>query len=129
MEEAEEFPEPMNLLTSSSMSTKPKSQKAAHLKDRYGGEWAIIMEGTADKTTKQLAIELANEGYNLIFVTKKSGPEQRIAASTSKFGVKVEFLTSDNFINPGKVFEECFQDKDISIVVSSIAQDLKETGQ
>jgi hypothetical protein len=31
---------------------KPKSQKAANLKERHGGEWAIIMESTADKTTK-----------------------------------------------------------------------------
>lgn len=100
---------------------KPKSQKAAHLKDRYGGEWAIIMESTSDKTTKQLALELANEGYNLIFVMKKDGPEKRIVASTSKYGVQVEFLTSEHFINPGQVLEECFKDKDISIVVSGIS--------
>jgi hypothetical protein len=112
------MPQPLSL---PGEGEKPKSQKAAHLKERYGGEWAIIMEGSADKTTKQLAIELANEGYNLIFVTKNKGPEKRIVASTSKFGVKVEFLTSENFINPGKIFEECFQDKDISIVVSSIS--------
>ena len=80
---------------------KPNSQKAAHLKERYGGEWAIIMESTADKTTKQLALELAQEGYNLIFVMKKDGPERRIAATTSKYGVQVEFLTSENFIKPG----------------------------
>lgn len=59
------------------------------------------MESTADKTTKQLALELANEGFNLIFVMKKDGPEKRIVASTSKYGVKVEFLTSEHFINPG----------------------------
>jgi hypothetical protein len=45
------------------------------------------MESTADKTTKELALELAKEGFNLIFVMKKDGPEKRIVASTSKFGV------------------------------------------
>ena len=108
---------------------KPKSQKAANLKERYGGEWAIIMESTADKTTKQLALELAQEGYNLIFVMKKDGPERRIVATTSKYGVQVEFLTSENFIKPGQVFEECFKEKDISIIASGISQDLKDNEQ
>lgn len=108
---------------------KPNSQKAAHLKERYGGEWAIIMESTADKTTKQLALELAQEGYNLIFVMKKDGPERRIAATTSKYGVQVEFLTSENFIKPGQVFEECFKEKDISIIASGISQDIKDNEQ
>ena len=110
-------------------SGKPKSQKSAHLKERYGGDWAIIMESTADKTTKQLALELAREGYNLIFIMKKDGPERRIVASTSKYGVKVEFLTSEHLIKPGQVFEECFKDKDISIIASGITQDLKDNEQ
>ena len=99
------------------------------MKERYGGEWAIIMESTADKTTKQLALELAQEGYNLIFVMKKDGPEKRIVAKTSKYGVQVEFLTSEHFIKPGQVFEESFKEKDISIIASGISQDLKDNEQ
>lgn len=94
------------------------------MRDRYGGEWAIITEGS-DQTTNQLAVELAREGYNLIFIVKKDGPEKRIEASTSKFGVRVEFITAENFLAPGQAIEEGLKDKDISIVVSGLCPILK----
>ena len=60
---------------------------------------------------------------------KKDGPERRIVAKTSKYGVQVEFLTSEHFIKPGQVFEESFKEKDISIIASGISQDLKDNEQ
>jgi len=53
--------------------------KARNLKERYGGEWAVISEGS-DQTTHQLALELSREGYNLIFIVSKEGPEKRMTA-------------------------------------------------
>jgi len=93
------------------------------LKNRYGGEWALLTDGT-DATTRKLAIELAREGYNLIFIVRKEGKEEKITTSTSKYGVKVEFIIADNYLHMGSVCEDALKDKDLSIVVTGLPENL-----
>ena len=75
-------------------------QRAKNLKERYGGEWAVINEGS-DQITHQLALELSREGYNLIFIVSKEGPEKRVATSSPRYKVQVEFITAENYLTPG----------------------------
>lgn len=98
---------------------EPASKGTSHLRNKYGGEWALLTDGT-DPMTRQIAIELAREGFNLIFVVKKDGPQNRIVASTSKYGVKVEFITAEDYLHIGSFCEEVLKDKDISVVVTGI---------
>lgn len=46
---------------------KPKTR--LELKQRYGGEWALIAGLPEDKVGESVALELAKEGYNLYVVT------------------------------------------------------------
>ena len=79
----------------------------------------MITEGS-DQTTHQLALELSREGYNLIFIVNKDGPEKRVTTSSPRYGVQVEFITAENYLNSGQVFEDAFRDRDISIIVSGV---------
>lgn len=98
---------------------EPTSHGTSHLRNKYGGEWALLTDGT-DPMTRQIAIELAKEGFNLIFVVKKDGPQNRIATSTSKYGVKVEFITAEDYMHMGSFCEDVLKDKDISVVVTGM---------
>ena len=64
------------------------------------------MTETGDLTSRKLAIELAKEGYNLIFILRKEGKEEKIRTSTSKYGVIVEFITAENYMQMGTICEE-----------------------
>jgi hypothetical protein len=64
---------------------------------------------------------LSREGYNLIFIVSKEGPEKRVTALSTRYGVQVEFITAENYLNPGHLLEDAFRDKDISIIVSGVS--------
>ena len=98
--------------------TKAEEVKESTLKEKYGGDWALLTD-TGDLTTKKLALELAREGYNLVFLVRQSGKEERITrANTSKYGVAVEFVSAESYMQMGKVCDEALRDKDLAIVVT-----------
>jgi short-subunit dehydrogenase len=102
----------------------PPTQRAAQLKERYGGEWALITDNT-DPTTRHLAVELAKAGYNLIFIVRKDGAKdaKRITPASNKFGVQVEFITAESYFAMTAITEEALRDKDLAIVVTGLVYD------
>ena len=91
--------------------------KETTLKENYGGEWALLTD-TGDETSRKLAVELAREGYNLVFIVRRNGKEETIKVATSKYGVEVEFVTAESYMQMGSVCEQALKDKDLGIVVT-----------
>jgi pantothenate synthetase len=52
----------------------------------------------------------------LIFASRQAGQE-RVFKATSKYGVEVEFITTENYLHSGHLFEEVLKDKDLSVIV------------
>lgn len=109
---------------------QPPTQRAAQLKERYGGQWSLITDNT-DPTTRHLAVELAKEGYNLIFIIRKDGIKEakRIHTSSSKFGGQTEFITAESYFAMTGITEEVLKDKDLAIVVTGLVYDSKHSSK
>lgn len=101
-------------------------KNSSQLKEKYGGEWALLTDGT-DPTTRKLAIELAREGYNLVLIVRKQGAQEKITSSTSKYGVKVEIIIADNYVQMSSACEEHLREKDLSIVITGLAEASQNT--
>lgn len=101
-------------------------KNSSQLKEKYGGEWALLTDGT-DPTTRKLAIELAREGYNLVLIVRKQGAQEKITSSTSKYGVRVEIIIADNYVQMSTACEEHLREKDLSIVITGLAEASQNT--
>lgn len=57
-----------------------------------------------------------------MFIVRKPGQEKKIQSKTSKFGVMVEFISAENYMQMSAICEDALQDKDLSVVVTGLTE-------
>jgi hypothetical protein len=113
---------------SKKQSEEEKAQhRASQLLFKYGGEWALIADGT-EVTGQQIAMQLAREGFNIMIISKRLSDAEdleeaikrkyiTVKTKTIEFDISKLFLT-ENINEFEKVFESI--EEEISVIVNNL---------